>query len=579
MTQPIYVGVNEVTQVEYEKVMGVNPSHFAPMGIGKGAVAAMETTDYPVEMVSWNDAAEFSAKLSKQEKFKPFYFRAGETITPLDGTGYRLPSEAEWEFACRAGTTTKYWIGDKDEELMRAGWFVGNSGDRTHATGELKANPFGLSDIHGNVWEWVQDGWDATYYGQFQDKPAINPNSPFSAGSQRVVRGGYWYYLASGCRSSARNANDPARRGDAIGFRVSLVVDAVKAALAAATPPPATGKLFMHDPIFPQWMKDVQAMTAEKQLEAVSKKLVELNPGFDGKLSGPDASGTPLIVSGVVTDVHFSAAKVADLSPVRAFSGLKSLACSQGVFADLSPLNGMRLTSLFLVFSSQLSDLSPLRGMPLQVLNLHGTGVSDLSSLKGLPLTKLILIESPVADLTPLKGMPLTWLDCLSTRITDLSPLEGMPLTLLIGPPEISSLAPLKNMGLTHLEFNSSTLSDLSPLSELPLNTLGMIAPKVSDLKPLAGMKLTQLTILGSSVSDLTPLKGMPLKILVLSGQVSDLSPLKELPLEQLIGNFRIDGNTEILRSIKTLQKINDKPVAEFWKEVEVQQKGKKIDQ
>jgi len=151
LKQPIYLGVNEVTQAEYEKVMGVNPSHFAPMGMGKEAVAGLETADQPVEMVSWNDAAEFCAKLSEQEKLKPFYFRAGETITPLDGTGYRLPSEAEWEFACRAGTATKYWIGDKDEDLVRAGWFGGNSGGRTHAAGELRANPLGLYDIHGNV--------------------------------------------------------------------------------------------------------------------------------------------------------------------------------------------------------------------------------------------------------------------------------------------------------------------------------------------------------------------------------------------------------------------------------------------
>ncbi len=240
LTQPIYLGVNEVTQAEYEEVMGVNPSHFAPMGMGKEAVAGLETTEHPVEMVSWNDAAEFCAKLSKQEKFKPFYFRAGETITPLDGTGYRLPSEAEWEFACRAGTATKYWIGDKDEDLVRAGWFGGNSGGRTHAAGELKANPFGLSDIHGNVWEWVQDGWDASYYGQFHDKPAINPNSPFSTGSQRVIRGGHWNSSASLCRSSNRHAINPSTRFNHVGFRVSLVVEAVKAALSQSTTTLAT---------------------------------------------------------------------------------------------------------------------------------------------------------------------------------------------------------------------------------------------------------------------------------------------------------------------------------------------------
>ena len=121
-----------------------------------------------------------------------------ETITPLDETGYRLPTEAQWEFGCRAGTTTKYWIGDTDKELVLAGWFDGNSGGRPHAAGELKANPLGLYDIHGNVWEWVEDGWDRLYYGQFAEKPAINPSSQSSADSQRMVRGGGWTFTASG---------------------------------------------------------------------------------------------------------------------------------------------------------------------------------------------------------------------------------------------------------------------------------------------------------------------------------------------------------------------------------------------
>ncbi len=222
LTQPIYLGVNEVTQAEYEKVMGVNPSHFAPSGEGKGAVAGMETTSHPVETASWNHAAEFCAKLSKQEELKPFYLRAGESITPLDGTGYRLPTEAEWEYACRAGTTTKYWIGDKDEDLVRAGWFGTNFGGRTHAVGKLQANPFGLYDIHGNVWEWVEDWWEPTYYGEFQEKPAINPSGATSAGSLRVLRGGSWHFNASGCRTAFRGASHPPNRHQGIGFRVSI---------------------------------------------------------------------------------------------------------------------------------------------------------------------------------------------------------------------------------------------------------------------------------------------------------------------------------------------------------------------
>jgi formylglycine-generating enzyme required for sulfatase activity len=231
LTQPIYLGVHEVTQAQYEKIMGQNPSHFAATGPGKDAVAGIDTSNFPVEMVSWNDAAEFCTKLSETERLKPFYLRAGETVTMLDGAGYRLPTEAEWEFACRAGTTTKYWIGDKDEDLPQAGWFNANSGNRSHAVGELKANPFGLFDIHGNVWEWVHDGWDPTYYRQFQEKPALDPNGPSSAGSLHAVRGGVWIIAASYCRASDRAAHDPTRRGHDFGFRAALVVEAVKQAI------------------------------------------------------------------------------------------------------------------------------------------------------------------------------------------------------------------------------------------------------------------------------------------------------------------------------------------------------------
>ena len=251
LTQPIFLGIHEVTQAEYEKVMGANPSHFAPNGSGKEAVAGMDTSNHPIEKVSWNDAAEFCAKLSQQEKLKPSSLRDGAAITPLDGTGYRLPCEAEWEFACRAGTTTKYWIGDKDEDLERAGWFGVNSGNRTHAAGELKANPFGLFDIHGNVWEWVQDGWNPSSYGGFQQKPAINPSSPSSSDTERVVRGGRWYHSASYCRSSVRLSVAPTDQFDDLGFRMSLPVDAVKAAIANRSPMAQTANSGWHG-----WLDD-----------------------------------------------------------------------------------------------------------------------------------------------------------------------------------------------------------------------------------------------------------------------------------------------------------------------------------
>ncbi len=238
LTQPFFLGVYEVSQAEYEKVMGSdrNLSWFAPNGTGKGHVAGIDVTQHPVEMTSWNDAAEFCARLSQFEKLQPCCVRDGETVTPLPGNGYRLPTEAQWEFACRAGTESRYWFGDKYEDLPQADRFDLNSNARTHAVGELKANPFGLHDLHGNVWEWVEDWWGPTYYGTLPEKGAIDPLGPPSAGLQRVLRGGHWRSTASISRASSRYSALPTALQNCAGFRVAVPVAAVKAAIAARTP-------------------------------------------------------------------------------------------------------------------------------------------------------------------------------------------------------------------------------------------------------------------------------------------------------------------------------------------------------
>lgn len=128
ISRPFHLGKFEVTQKQWQAVMGANPSFY-------------QGENRPVEQVSWNDCQAFVAKLN-------------ETIT---GFAFRLPTEAEWEYACRAGTTTEYSHGDGTANLAEYAWFTGNAQRTTHPVGELKPNPWGLHDIHGNVWEWVQD--------------------------------------------------------------------------------------------------------------------------------------------------------------------------------------------------------------------------------------------------------------------------------------------------------------------------------------------------------------------------------------------------------------------------------------
>ena len=131
------------------------------------------------------------------------------------GAGYRLPSEAEWEYACRAGTTTRFWSGDTDADLERAGWYQENSGRRPHVVGAKPASPWGLHDMHGNVWEWCEDTMHASYDGAPDDGSAWVEGAP----GVRVFRGGSWYLTAGNARSADRAYYDPSLRYGDIGFR------------------------------------------------------------------------------------------------------------------------------------------------------------------------------------------------------------------------------------------------------------------------------------------------------------------------------------------------------------------------
>jgi formylglycine-generating enzyme required for sulfatase activity len=190
-TRPFYLGVYEVTQEQYERVMGSNPSAF------QGA-------RNPVEQVSWYDAVEFCHKLSEFPEEK------------AAGRVYRLPTEAEWEYACRAGSTTNYCFGGEESQLDQYAWYAKNSNSSTHPVGEKKPNAWGLYDMHGNVWEWCSD-WAEVYPKGVVADP-VGPRE----GSLRVYRGGSWRAEAAHCRSANRRGLTPTGRGKGRGFRVAL---------------------------------------------------------------------------------------------------------------------------------------------------------------------------------------------------------------------------------------------------------------------------------------------------------------------------------------------------------------------
>jgi formylglycine-generating enzyme required for sulfatase activity len=192
LTKPYYLGVTLVTQAQYEAVMGQNPSRF------KGPM-------HPVETIGWDDAADFCRKLSAKTR---------QTV--------RLPTEAEWEYACRAGTKTAFSFGDSDADLDDYGWYAGNSSGTTHPVAQKKPNPWGLYDMHGNVWEWCAD-----WHDDYPKQAVTDPQGPGSA-PYRIVRGGGYNYGPVNCRSANRGYYAPVDRDIVCGFRVAVSVSASK---------------------------------------------------------------------------------------------------------------------------------------------------------------------------------------------------------------------------------------------------------------------------------------------------------------------------------------------------------------
>jgi len=227
-----YIGKYQITQAHYFEITGTNPSFFQMSNIPNG----VNGNNLPVDSVSWYDAIEYCNKLSEREGLIPAYNidkinkdpnnteeldTVKWTVTLAEGAdGYRLPTEAQWEYACRAGTVTAYNTGEAISD--NTGWYNANSGGRTHEAGSLAPNAWGLYDMHGNVWEWC---WDFVNYGgvNYYDSapnPDVNPLG-LDSGNRRAERGGSWRSPPNRVISSYRERYRPHNSNNDLGFRVA----------------------------------------------------------------------------------------------------------------------------------------------------------------------------------------------------------------------------------------------------------------------------------------------------------------------------------------------------------------------
>jgi formylglycine-generating enzyme len=215
ISKPFYLAKYPVTQKQYQTLTKTNPSFFQADQGGADKVKDLDTDQFPVETVSWNDAQAFCKKLMENDPQQ---------------RNFRLPTEAEWEFACRAGTTTPFSFGSKlnGKEANCNGNYPygstekGPNKGRTTKVSEYGENPWGLCDMHGNVWQWCED-----YYGPYNE--TLKATDPLRSVKQeedrRILRGGSWLYLAGQCRAAYRNWDEPGKRQNNIGFRVAFRPD------------------------------------------------------------------------------------------------------------------------------------------------------------------------------------------------------------------------------------------------------------------------------------------------------------------------------------------------------------------
>lgn len=502
LTQPFYYGLHEVTQKDYSTVMGANPSFFSETGAGKEIVKGLDTSNHPVEDVTCVTAAEFCEKLSLLERLKPFSVRTDRSSAHLEGIGYRLPFEAECEFACRAGTLGRYWAGDTVEDLRQIGWFQKNSADRTHEVGQLKPNPFGLYDVHGNASEWIQDEWDLNYFDQFNNEPALDPIGPKSTGLKRILHCGDWSCTPYQCRASFRYVSSPTtQHAGHVGMRMALSVDAVRQTLKLSGPAaPKPEPKLLNSPLNTSATFAAERRAAEHVLK--NGGTVDLDSRWGKPLALVD--GSLPNVSFFVREIRLESTEISDpdLIHLQACSRLEVLHLKQSRITDRGLADCLsswpRLEELDISGSTMAGPGLDLFGCPgLRELHCPERFTNErlVHVVQTCPLLKTVSLSGAsglnVQALTPLRY--LSSLTCGGDSLT----VEGIKaLTAIPSLQRLTCMAPVDDEVATRLCAFGSQLQSLEIVS--PTDA----AASLTDTGYLAlgkSLRLLDFTVRGSA--------------------------------------------------------------------------------
>jgi serine/threonine protein kinase/Flp pilus assembly protein TadD len=283
-------------------------------------------------------------------------------------------------------------------------------------------------------------------------------------------------------------------------------------------------------PLAPSWLDRTATLPADEQVSEVIAKLKELNPEFDGTMK------TVLSEDAKVHLLELCSDNITDIRPLAVFKGLR--------YVNLAGSYSWK-------HNGSLADISPLRGLPIEEIALNSNPVDDLSALEGTTLTALVINNTSITDLTPIRNSKLIRLDIHNTAIADLKPIQGMP--------------------ISNLHMANTQVSDLSPLAGMPLGELHCQNCKFTDIRPLQGMPFRLLEIHLNRITDLSPLVGSPVEVLMAyETGITDWSPIQTMQrLEVIDLDFVKKRDIDILRSVKTLEKINGQSATDFWASVE----------